>query len=257
MNTHRPLFETARAGRSRRLKQRRENRKEIIAQNDPRILRRDHIRRTLIALNREARALDRELKNCRFLPAQCQHCGATWPPTLTPKIRCPKCKAPDWLAIPQSYAKVASNPLDLDADALETPAMVNLGTLDPPPRVDDTPYEINMDRVRMSATTDVDAPPTPATLEEEIEAAWAANNRPRSTADDIVDPLSQPLHEALKLPGRSPEDIKADWDREVAADRTRVTTTLIEDPTLAPSETDEGADYYLNLRILTSKGLNA
>lgn len=262
-----PLFQSARERRSARLKQRREDRREVIGQDDPRIKRLTEIRRAIPALTREARALSSEIRKCRFLPATCQHCKATWDATSIPRLRCPSCKARDWLKIPAAYAEAARNPLDLDVTGHAPATPINtqpaideiareLG-LDPPPRMSDDlamPLaEFREKYVDPAFAAALDAPPL--TPEQEIEAAWDKVNRVHSSPDELVDPLNLPAPEPIKLPGRSQADVEADWQRELAKDRPLVTTTLIEDPLTAPSEPDSGADYYLLVRILTEKGL--
>lgn len=258
MYNHPKLF-SARVARTRseRIKQKRIDRKEVVAANDPRILRLAEAKRAIVSLTREARDLTRALKKCRFLPASCKHCHRSWEPTLTPKLRCPECGAFDWLAVPRSYRETALNPPTLDIndhapDPIDLRPIIDeraaeLG-LDPPPKIDDEPpnFDIHI--------TVGPSPSHPSTTEE-IEAAWDKVNRVHSSPDELVDPLNLPAPAPLKLPGRSPADIQADWDREVAKDRAIVTTTLLEDPLDAPSETDEGADYYLLVRLLTEKGL--
>jgi predicted Zn-ribbon and HTH transcriptional regulator len=256
---HPKLFSTRVARtRSERIKQKRIDRKEVVAANDPRILRLAEAKRAIVSLTREARDLTRALKKCRFLPASCKHCHRSWEPTLTPKLRCPECGAFDWLAVPRSYRETALNPPTLDIndhapDPIDLRPIIDeraaeLG-LDPPPKIDD---DLAMPLAEFREKY-VDA--SPRTSEEEIEAAWDKVNRVHSSPDELVDPLNLPAPAPLKLPGRSPADIQADWDREVAKDRAIVTTTLLEDPLTAPSETDEGADYYLLVRLLTEKGL--
>lgn len=205
---------------------RREARKEVIAADDPRLIRLAEINRTIPALTREARDLTRALKKCRFLPATCKHCHASWAPALTPKLRCPKCGAYDWLLIPRSYSEAARNPPSLAIND-RTP------TIDVRPIIDEKARELG-----------IDPPPRLALTQQEFVESYIASPPTIDAAMGTNSPLASPPPERPRLPQRSQAEIDADWQAELA--RT--------DPLYMPSETDESADYYATMRRLTETG---